>query len=136
MATKHAPRLRLICCLCGKPVAQSGDAYILDGEWARRYPSMRGRIACRCAIGCEWQCKDRSGQFVAGHIPTPPGRSDFDSWSHILESATHKAAALLDLKSAMMQGGEDYIRWVAHRRGVAPAQKQRLTGFLASWDAR
>lgn len=132
-----SPRFRLACCLCGKPVPLQGDAYVLDGEWKRRFPEMTGSIAYRkCALGNGWTCQERDGSYPPGHIAAGPGRADIDSWSHITGSGTHVWAVLADLGSGMAQGAEAYIRAAAIRPGVNAAERERIRAFVAAWDAR
>lgn len=132
------PPLRLVCCMCSKPIAQRADVYPLDDEWARRYPGLRGRIAChRCALrDHHWECELPGGGFVPGHIPVGGDGADIDSWSHVGPSCTQVAAVLLDLDSAMIQGGADYVRWAAQWKGAAPAVAKQLADFLAAYDAQ
>lgn len=122
-----APPLILACCRCGKRLPQRRDVYVLDDEWARRYPQMTGRIACyACSLGTEWLCRvnnagrlSRGGEFVKGHVPSAfvDAPRDFDSWSHISSAHTLIAAARAYPEAAMLQGGEPYIRWLLLRWG-------------------
>ncbi|MFI1583792.1 ATP-binding cassette domain-containing protein [Embleya sp. NPDC020630] len=63
-------RFRLACCLCRKPIPLSTDVYALDAEWQRRYPHMRGILACRrCALSTGWSsCEVAAGVCADGHI--------------------------------------------------------------------
>jgi hypothetical protein len=141
------PALILSCCRCGKRLPQAKDVYVLDDEWARRYPRMTGRIACYdCSLGTEWTCRAHSGKpsadtahpFVAGHIASafaPPDR-DFDSWSHISPPSTLKAAARKYPEHAITQGGEAYIRWVVQRYGGGDSADPAaaLRAIQAEWS--
>jgi hypothetical protein len=133
-----APKLRITCCLCAKLVPAKGDVYLLDGEWARRYPRMQGRIAClKCALRDNfWTCRDRRGNYAPGHVP-PPGRAveSCDAWNHIAGNGTQKAMVCTDPDSGMIQGGEEYLRWRVQRWGggtpqdVAAAVRAHLDGL-------
>ncbi|GHB03549.1 hypothetical protein GCM10010330_67250 [Streptomyces tendae] len=102
----NRPPFRLVCCLCGKNIPLARDVYALDPEWERRYPAMRGTLACsKCALSTSWSCTTRDGQFVDGHIPATQG-SDFDAWSHILGHGTHRAMVLSYPHSGLLQGAE------------------------------
>ena len=132
------PPLRITCCLCLKRVPARQDVYPLDDEWARRYPGMRGRLACPgCALRDNyWDCQTTRDNYVPGHILAAIGGRDIDSWSHVGPPHTQVAAVLAHPASAMLQGGEDYLRWVAAARpGTAPEVRARLGAFLAEWPA-
>jgi hypothetical protein len=133
---RSRPPLRLTCCLCSKLIAQRADTYPLDDEWVRRYPAMRGRIACnRCALGNHyWECELPGGGFAPGHIPVRGYRTDIDSWSHVGPPCTHVVAVLLDLDSAMIQGGAEYVRWAAQARTTRSSVRARLAAFLAAHE--
>jgi hypothetical protein len=120
-STRRAPALTLSCCRCGRQLPRSQDAYVLDDEWARRYPDMTGRIACyRCSIGTEWTCTVK-GAFVPGHIPAQlPSGHDIDSWSHIPATGTLKGIAVEHPEYAIAQGGREYIGWAVARLGGNP----------------
>nr|WP_181411775.1 hypothetical protein [Streptomyces sp. FR1] len=64
-----------------KNIPLAGDVIVLDGEWQRRYPNMRGTLACeRCVIDNGWNCcTTTKGGFG----------------SHHLEHGTHRALATL-----------------------------------------
>lgn len=140
------PTLTLHCCRCGKRLPQARDVYVLDDEWARRYPGMTGRIACHgCSLGTEWHCRIYRGKpsansnhpFVVGHIASPytdPER-DFDSWSHVSPASTLKAAARACPEFAIAQGGEAYVRWLVQRWGGGnPADlAAALRALRAEW---
>jgi hypothetical protein len=131
------PSFRIACCMCGKPIPNSQDAYALDAEWQRRFPEMTGTLACAdCALHRhQWDCGRRGGSFVDGHIPTSHDGSDIDSWSHVGPPATHVAAVLDDPWSGLLQGAEEYLRHVARRPGVDRQVAQRLRAVLEQWDA-
>lgn len=91
------PDQHITCCLCGGPVPPNSDVYALDEEWHRRYPRMRGVLACyRCVLyEHRWICRSAHRTFVIGHRPARhccPQR-DTDSWSHILDQGTPAAMA-------------------------------------------
>jgi hypothetical protein len=90
---------------------------LLDGEWQRRYPNMRGTPACeRCVIDYGWSCcTTNEGGFVDGHVAAPEDEVDVDSWSHHLERGTHRALAQCHPRSGLLQGAEVYLRSVATR---------------------
>lgn len=73
-----APRLRITCCLCRKPVPLKSDVYALDLEWQRRYPQMVGILACdTCAVSSTYffRCRrTHNDAYVPGHpSPASPG---------------------------------------------------------------
>lgn len=43
-----SPKIRLNCCLCGKPFAQRTNVYPLDAEWLR-HPDTTGTTSYRLA---------------------------------------------------------------------------------------
>lgn len=131
------PKFRLACCLCEKNIPLTQDVFALDAEWQRRFPAMRGILACqRCATGTYWCCTTRDGQFEDGHIAAPDDRADIDAWSHILLRGTHKAMVLRYPRAGMRQGAEEYVRHTAERDGVNPEVAARLRTVLASRAAR
>lgn len=111
------PDLRISCCLCTKPVPRAAEVYALDDEWQRRFPGLRGYLACpRCVLGrYTWSCRDRSGRFLPGHIPsaTVPPVGDDGSWSHFTSHGTHASQAVRHPRSALVQGAEPYLLWLA-----------------------
>jgi len=128
----------LTCCLCDKLIPQAQDVLALDGEWRRRYPSMRGILACGCALRTEWSCLKPGGrEFVDGHIPAPADQQgqDFDSWSHILAEGTHRAMVMKYPRSGLLQGAEPYLRWSAARKGIDSKVAEQLRAVLQDWDA-
>lgn len=51
-----AVNFRIACCKCGKPIPLTQNVYALDGEWQRRFPTMRGTLAYqRCALRTTWR---------------------------------------------------------------------------------
>ncbi|MGV9942403.1 hypothetical protein [Streptomyces sp. NPDC003401] len=88
---------RISCCLCRKNIPARRDVIALAGEWQRRYPNMRGTLACeRCVIDYGWNCcTTTKGGFIDGHVAAPEGEVDVDSWSHHLERGTHLALVTL-----------------------------------------
>ncbi|TQN31638.1 hypothetical protein FHX37_1554 [Haloactinospora alba] len=130
------PKIRLTCCLCGKPLGQRAEALPLDAEWQRRHPNMVGILACRCALREEWRCYRPDGRYVDGHIPSAVSPSPcLDSWDHIGDDHTLVAAVIRHPRSALEQGAEEYLRHTAHRPGVAPEVARELRAALAAWDA-
>ncbi|QCB26666.1 hypothetical protein [Streptomyces sp. SS52] len=128
---------RLRCCLCRKNIPLAGDVIALDGEWQRRYPDMRGTLACeRCVIDYGWnRCTTTKGSFIDGHVAAPEGEVDVDSWSHHLERGTHRALVTLYPHSGLLQGAEPYLRSLASRKGTLPDVVTRLLTALDEWDA-
>ncbi|MEU1628262.1 hypothetical protein ABZ746_23615 [Streptomyces sp. NPDC020096] len=112
---------RIRCCLCGRNIPLAQDIYELDAEWQRRFPDMVGTFACaRCALDTYWSCEQRgTGTYVDGHISAAEGRC-FDSWSHIGHEGTQRAMVQVCPRSALLQGGEPYLRSLATRNGVRP----------------
>ncbi|MFE2320463.1 hypothetical protein ACFXC8_46865, partial [Streptomyces sp. NPDC059441] len=110
----------------------------LDGEWQRRYPNMRGTLACeRCVIDYGWNCcTTTEGGYVNGHVAAPDGEVDVDSWSHHLERGTHRALVQCHPRSGLLQGAEAYLRSVATRKGTDPEFAAMLRTVIQEWDER
>ncbi|WP_333736210.1 hypothetical protein [Streptomyces sp. IBSBF 2806] len=127
---------RIRCCLCAKNIPLAGDVVALDGEWRRRYPDMRGTLACeRCVIDYGWNCCTTvGGGFVDGHVAAPEGQVDVDSWSHHLERGTHRALVQCHPRSGLLQGAEAYLRSVAARKGIDPEHAAMLRKAIQEWD--
>ncbi|MDX3170282.1 hypothetical protein PV736_35800 [Streptomyces scabiei] len=127
---------RISCCLCRKNIPLAGDVIALDGEWQRRYPNMRGTLACeRCVIDYGWNCcTTTEGGFVDGHVAAPEGEVDVDSWSHHLERGTHRALVQCHPRSGLLQGAEAYLRSVATRKGTDPEFAAMLRTVIQEWD--
>jgi hypothetical protein len=104
---------------------------------------MMGVLACvQCAVlSHDWVCLTPDGEYVVGHLPANgrPQEQDFDSWGHIETHGPHLAMARRYPWSALQQGAEDYLRWLAHRptasRVIAQASKD-LQDTLYRWDRR
>ncbi|MFF1561754.1 hypothetical protein [Streptomyces sp. NPDC058279] len=126
---------RITCCLYRKEIPLARDV-VLDGEWQRRYPKMRGILACeRCVIDYGWNCCTKTvGGFVDGHIAAPQDQVDIDSWSHLLERGTYRALVALHPRSGLLQGAEPYLRSLASRKLSEPLAP-RLRPALDEWDA-
>lgn len=132
------PRFRLTCCLCTKLIPAAGDAFDLDAEWRRRFPRLRGTLACeKCATGTTWSCERPGGGYVDGHIPSvsQPLKRDFDSWSHIGNPGTQLFRVVHNPWSGLLQGAEDYLRWRAQSPLTKPAVARRLRAVLDEWDS-
>ncbi|MCY0946974.1 hypothetical protein [Streptomyces antarcticus] len=129
---------RIRCCRCAKNIPLAGDVIALDGEWQRRYPNMRGTLACeRCVIDYGWNCcTTTEGGFIDGHIAAPEGEADVDSWSHHLERGTHRSLVQEHPHSGLLQGAEPYLRWLAGDRYTRPDVAARLGAALSEWDAQ
>ncbi|MFD3503901.1 hypothetical protein ACFWWC_26200 [Streptomyces sp. NPDC058642] len=129
---------RIRCCLCRKNIPLAGDVIALDGEWQRRYPDMRGTLACeRCVIDYGWNCcTTTEGGFVDGHVAAPDGEVDVDSWSHHLERGTHRALVQCHPRSGLLQGAEAYLRWLAGDKYTRPEVAARLGEALDEFDAQ
>ncbi|MEU6895881.1 hypothetical protein ABZ934_29790 [Streptomyces sp. NPDC046557] len=127
---------RITCCLYRKKIPLARDVVALDGEWQRRYPKMRGILACeRCVIDYGWNCCTKTvGGFVGGHIAAPQDQVDIDSWSHLLERGTYRALVALHPRSGLLQGAEPYLRSLASRKLSEPLAP-RLRPALDEWDA-
>lgn len=141
------PKPRINCCLCRKRIPAKDDVYPLDAEWQRRFPDMIGTLACHeCALGTPWSClKDHRSfeeKFVEGHIRAvhegtdKPKPNDFDAWCHVGVAGDHSYAVITFPWSGLVQGSEEYLRHIAHRRGVDADVAQQLQRVLAEWDAR
>ncbi|MBB5081472.1 hypothetical protein [Nonomuraea endophytica] len=137
------PKYRLTCCLCGKFIPLASDVYPLNAEWQRRFPRMKGTLACGCAVNTSWQCRGQGDRFMPGHIPardydgTPrPTSRDHDAWSHIGTPATHVAAVLISPWSGMLQGAQEYLRHVAQARSADPEVASDLRTVIEEWDIR
>ncbi|WP_424862805.1 hypothetical protein [Streptomyces sp. MMS24-I29] len=132
-------KFRIACCLCRKPIPLSQDIYALDQEWQRRFPAMRGVLACpACALHTPWKCeKPGSREYVDGHIAVPGAdrTTDFDAWSHVRANGTHEAMVLAYPEAGLLQGAEAYLRDVAQHRRVSPDITRELRSALGKWDA-
>ena len=131
MGSVPKPKLRITCCLCAKPIPARADVYLLDDEWARRYPRMRGRIACsHCSLGGPfWDCEDARGNYARGHVPIPDRRADkpCDAWDHIAGHGTQAWAVRAAPESGVIQGAENHLRWIVWRWGKAdPEAAERV----------
>lgn len=135
-----AVTFHIACCKCGRPIPLSQDVYALDREWQRRFPSMRGILACqRCALGTAWRCEKPGGrEYVNGHIAVPGASRmrDFDAWSHVESEGTHRAMVLTYPYAGLLQGAEAYLRSVAVRRGVDADIVRELRVVIEDWDTR
>lgn len=128
----------LRCCLCGSTVPQAQDVYALDAEWERRFPGMTGTLACeQCALfTTKWSCRHPgTGTYVAGHIPAAEDRC-FDSWNHVGPHGTQRGMMCLHPHSALLQGGEPYLRDLSARGGATAALAARIDAALRDWDAQ
>lgn len=134
------PKIALTCCLCGRRFAQRASVYPLDAEWLRRHPDTVGTLACQCATGNAWywRCEGSGGRYVDGHIPVsnPEAPSCMDSWSHLGIAHTLVAAVTSYPHSALLQGAEEYLRYMARARGVSRETAHHLQAALEEWDAR
>ncbi|MFI5823733.1 hypothetical protein ACIA8I_32295 [Streptomyces rishiriensis] len=118
---------RFTCCLCRKNIPLARDVIALDDERQRRYPNMRGTLACeRCVIDYGWNCG-----FVDGHVAAP--EDEVDSWSHHLERGTHRAPMQCHPRSGLLQGAEAYLRSVATRKGADPEFAAMLRTVTQEW---
>ncbi|WP_053084673.1 hypothetical protein [Streptomyces viridochromogenes] len=129
---------RIDCCLCRKDIPLAGDVIALDAEWQRRYPNMRGTLACeRCVIDYGWNCcTTTGGAFIDGHIAAPEDVVDVDSWSHLLERGTHRALVMGHPRSGLIQGAEPYLRWRADYKNTLPDVAATLREALTEWEAQ
>lgn len=127
------PRITIACCLCGRRAAR--EVVPLDDEWARRYPNMRGRLACfNCAVRDNYfECLGRGGAYQAGHIaPQRDVPPECDSWWHGGPVHTLAAAVIRYPREALAQGAGEYMRWAATvRRGTAPEVRAQLAAVIA-----
>ncbi|MEU5083074.1 MULTISPECIES: hypothetical protein [Streptomyces] len=126
---------RIRCCLCAKNIPLAGDIVALDGEWQRRYPDMRGILACeRCVIDYGWNCcTTAAGGFVDGHVAAPEGEVDVDSWSHHLGRGTHRALVQVHPQSGLLQGAKAYLRSIA-ARDTDSEYVGMLRTVIQEWD--
>ncbi|MEV6925573.1 hypothetical protein AB0M46_13885 [Dactylosporangium sp. NPDC051485] len=137
-----APRLRLTCCLCRKPIAYRTDIYALDAEWQRRYPQMVGTLACvTCAVHGKqyyFRCERPDGTFIDGHQPAADQSDDqdFDSWSHIAAFGTQTALVYSHPWSAVQQGAEDWLRHAVQRPQLNNEVRAQIQDALDRWQTR
>jgi hypothetical protein len=132
------PTFRLTCCLCRKPIAKAKNVWALDREWQRRFPTMVGTLACQaCALRHEWRCEWQDGQPPAGHVAVAgqEGRPYCDSWDHVLSGGTQTAEVLVNVRSGLLQGAEEYLRWSAQYRGADASRAAELKLILAEWES-
>ncbi|MEV0733403.1 hypothetical protein [Polymorphospora sp. NPDC050346] len=135
------PNFRIACCLCGKPVPLSSDAYLLDEEWQRRYPRMVGTLACgHCTVSDDyyWTCRTSGDAFVDGHRPSVrhPAGNCHDSWNHIQAHGTHVAMVMSSPWSGLLQGAEEYLRHTSRRPGLNRDVARDLRAVIERWDAQ
>ncbi|MFI5670883.1 hypothetical protein [Streptomyces sp. NPDC051704] len=124
---------RLNCCLCRHAIPFALDVFELDAEWQRRYPDMKGTIACRpCALRTSWRCTNREGSFVEEHIPTD---RRFDAWSDTSPPGTQRGMVLAAPRSGLLQGAEPYLLWCAGHEDTPPEVAATLGAALDEWDA-
>ncbi|SHK94482.1 hypothetical protein SAMN05421803_1467 [Nocardiopsis flavescens] len=131
-----APKIQLVCCLCGKKAPQTKDVLPLDAEWRRRHPRMTGTIACECAYSGRWYWRcdnNRANGYDPEHIRKVPGGC-IDSASHVEGAHPLTAAVLRFPESALRQGAHEYIRHTAQGRWASPELAQRLQKALAEWE--
>lgn len=136
-----APRLRLTCCLCRKPIAYRTDVYALDAEWQRRYPQMVGTLACvNCAVGDKqyyFRCEQPDGTYVDGHLPPADGDDEhFDAWSHVAAFGTQTALVYSHPWSAVQQGAEDWLRHAVQRPQLNNEVRAGIQDALDRWQTR
>ncbi|MEV7160244.1 hypothetical protein AB0N77_37500 [Streptomyces misionensis] len=126
---------RISCCLCRKNIPLAGDVIALDAEWQRRYPDMRGILACaRCVSDYGWTCcTTTEGGFVDGHVAAPEDQADIDSWSHHLERGTHRALVQARPRAGLLQGAEAYLRSIA-ARNTDSEYVVMLRAVIQEWD--
>ncbi|WP_327130168.1 hypothetical protein OG311_01095 [Streptomyces sp. NBC_01343] len=118
---------------CRHTIPLALDVLELDAEWQRRYPDMKGTIACRpCAPRTSWRCTNPNGSFE-GHLPT--GRRCFDAWSHTSPPDTQRGMVLAAPRSGPLQGAEPYLRWRAGHKDTPPEVAATLGAALDEWDA-
>ncbi|WP_327668070.1 MULTISPECIES: hypothetical protein [unclassified Streptomyces] len=133
-----AAPFRITCCLCRKAIPLSQDVYALDQEWQRRFPTMRGILACqRCTLRTPWKCmKPGSREYVDGHIAVPgtDQRTDFDAWSHVRANGTSRAMVMMFPDAGLLQGAETYLRNAAQRRSANSGVARKLRSALNKWD--
>ena len=88
---------RLHCCLCRRRIPVGGDVCVLDGEWRRRHPRMKGSLAChRCITRGEgWRCQPDLAPLPGGHVPAPGVGELCDSMDHVLCIGTQAGVARL-----------------------------------------
>lgn len=115
------PPFRLTCCLCGRLIPTSSEAWALDEEWQRRHPAKVGVLACtRCAVQNNYfSCRDAHGRMPDGHRPPtakPWARDNCDSWHHIEAHRTHIGMVQRYPQAGLQQGAEQYLRRTAQRR--------------------
>lgn len=134
------PKFRIACCLCGSLIGASADHHGLDREWKRRFPALPGSLAHeKCAVfKDEWRCHGSDNEYVPGHLlaerqPTDPC---MDSRDHHNGEGTQKAMVGLMAWSGLLQGAEEYLRYIADWRARRhPAAANGLQAILARWDA-
>jgi hypothetical protein len=132
-----APKIQLVCCLCGKKAPQTKDVLPLDAEWQRRHPRMVGTIACLCAYSSQWYWRcdnNRVDGYDPEHIRKVP-EGCVDSVSHVEGAHALTAAVLRFPETALRQGAHEYIRHTARGRWASQELAQRLQKALSDWEA-
>jgi len=105
------PDFRLTCCPCRRPIPRGADAYAFDAEWSRRFPKMKGTLACElCATERhQWECGLH--RHWKGMHPCVDGHC------HIEDEKSQRAMVLLFPESANRQGADAYLAWWVARFG-------------------
>ncbi|MGY4644460.1 hypothetical protein [Cellulomonas sp. URHB0016] len=117
--------------------------YVIDEEWRRRYPrKMPGVIICSaCSQKHEDECRLPNGAYVRGHILVTPvlvalgypaSRRDIDLWSHVLYSATQRAAVQNEPASGIAQGARDYLAALIDDDRFNAAVRARIENAFAA----
>jgi hypothetical protein len=100
---------------------------------------MIGTLACsRCVLlANQWKCRRPSGAFVDGHRRSANRDEDHDhdSWDHLQGHGTHASMVISHPWSGLLQGAEDYLRYMALRRSVSQRIARRIQDVLDRWDA-
>jgi hypothetical protein len=126
---------RISCCLCRRAIPLAQDVFELDAEWQRRFPEMRGTLACgACALCKPWRCTNGDGSYIDGHIAADNEPCCVDAWSHVSPPGTHRAMVMSNPRSGLLQGAEAYLRSIATRKGTNPEYAAMLRTVLQEWD--
>lgn len=116
------PAPKLACCLCRRRLYDSkhGGPFLLDAEWLRRHPDMRGMFACAsCVLKRHW--------WGIQH-----GK---DALDHTQGQVDPTTIALWFPWSALLQGGEEWIRWAVTHPQSHPVYVQHWKSALTEWEA-
>lgn len=127
---------RLTCCLCHRPVSRRALVYVLDAEWARRNPGLRGRLSCReCVDDHQFSCRCAPGRAGLRAVQSPQdtvATRTFTSWDHISDSGPLKAMLLEYPAAAVAQGARAYVEFAVRRHAMSASTMAKVHRALGT----